>query len=532
MTAPVETEFRLRATRPLEIAAVDATVRELGLACRSAGSTEHIDTYLDDDASSLARAGLGLRLRSAPDGSHVTCKTRGDARDGLFVREEHEAAWTGAEGPTRAADLPAPLRDLVEPFTLDRALRPVLQLTVQRDVRRLQHDDRDLCALAIDRVEAGASGRSTTFSEVEIEVLEDVASNERLAQALLQRLPLHPAEDDKPTHAAARLGMPVGPPAAPKPTAATALSEALGRCIRRHLEAMRHAEVGVRGERDPEHVHAMRVAVRRLRSIVRAFRDLWPQPTASALTESLGDLGRRLGAVRDLDVMLAGIASDLAELPGALPAAAERARAWIAQRRDDARTQLQEWLRSDARLGVAATIERDLDAFDRAATTTTVGAALPARLQRAVESVRRLAGSIAPELPLAPVHELRIAAKRLRYLAEEFAGALPHDFDKSLATIAALQQALGVVCDHEVAAERLLSWIHPVATTSPDGAMTAAAVGALAARQAWLAKKARKPALRAVQRADRGKVWRRFPAPTPADANLSSGRQPDRGRTA
>src|SRR5262245_56415936 len=314
----IETEFKLRATRPLEVAVVDAAVRDLGFGCRAMATSQHVDTCLDDDDGSRGRAGIGLRLRTTRSGNRVTCKARGTRENGKFVREEHEADWPADAAPRSARELPPPLRDAVEPFVLDRALVPTLQLATQREARVLQHDERDLCELAIDHVEATAAGRAASFQEIELEVVDDVADNERLAQALLQRLPLLAAEDDKPTHAATRLGLPPAPALAPAPTADTSVADAVAAIATHHLDAMRRAEGGVRADRDPEDLHTMRVAVRRLRSIVRAFRDLWPETTATWLLDQLGDLGRRLGGVRDLDVLLAGLADDLPELPAPL----------------------------------------------------------------------------------------------------------------------------------------------------------------------------------------------------------------------
>src|SRR5436190_7457692 len=120
----IETEFKLRATRPLEVAVVDAAVRELGFGCRAVATTEHVDTYLDDGDGSLGRAGIGLRLRSARGGNRVTYKARGSHSNGKFVREEHEAEWPDAAAPRTARELPPLLRDAVEPFVLDRVLVP------------------------------------------------------------------------------------------------------------------------------------------------------------------------------------------------------------------------------------------------------------------------------------------------------------------------------------------------------------------------------------------------------------------------
>jgi len=97
----------------------------------------------------------------------------------------------------------------------------------------------------------------------------------------------------------------------------------------------------------------------------------------------------------------------------------------------------------------------------------------------------------------------------LRYLAEEFADLPGHDYGKSLQAVVQLQQALGQVCDHEVAMQRLLGWLGDPAL-SASGPTAPAVLGGLATRHALLAKKARKKAARCLERTDRKKVWRRF----------------------
>jgi CHAD domain-containing protein len=148
---------------------------------------------------------------------------------------------------------------------------------------------------------------------------------------------------------------------------------------------------------------------------------------------------------------------------------------------------------------------------------------VPLRIAHAASRLRRLLGAIGPELPLEPVHELRIAAKRLRYVAEEFAPLPGFDFEKSLARLTSLQQALGAVCDHEFAAARLLTWLPPAAAAGTDHLLAAAAIGGMVAQLTLAAGKARKVARRELSRTDRKRVWRRFATEaSPPDANVAT----------
>jgi len=207
MTDHIESEFKLRARAQLEVAVVDAALRELDVRCRQSATRRHVDTYLDDSAGSLLRAGVGLRLRAAGAERSLTCKLRGSIEGCLHVRRELEAPWPASTLPERADELPAPVRGALRALLGDRELRPHLRLEVRRDLRILTRADADLCELAIDTVTAIANDRAADFQELELEVRSGVEANERLAHELRQRLPVEFARDDKPTHAAALLGL-------------------------------------------------------------------------------------------------------------------------------------------------------------------------------------------------------------------------------------------------------------------------------------------------------------------------------------
>ena len=71
------------------------------------------------------------------------------------------------------------------------------------------------------------------------------------------------------------------------------------------LRGLRHP--GHRGETErPENVHRFRVGLRRLRSLISAFRSVLPEAERRALGARLSALGKRYSRVREWDVFLAG----------------------------------------------------------------------------------------------------------------------------------------------------------------------------------------------------------------------------------
>jgi len=523
MADHTEHEFKLRATQPIAAAAVDGALRDLGIPWHAEAPRHHVDVYLDDDRGSLRAARIGLRLRTRDGDVRIESKTGADPVGGLFVRRELAADWQGAELPRTARDLPPAIRDLAEPFVLDRPLRVTVRLATRRDTREVGAPGDEPCELVVDEVEATAGDRRAAFHEVEIEFRGDATRSRQLATALQRALPLVPATDDKPEHAARLLGLAANEATPAARTTDVCVVDAVVGLLSQHLVAMRFAEVGVRAEGSAEDLHRMRVAARRLRSVVRAFRELWPDDVAARLLGALADGSRELAAVRDFDVLLASLAGASARLPVALRGAAEQVAAWIRGEGTAARAALQATLRSDDRLRRQTGIEGDLAALDRTGprAQTPVAEDVPLRIARAAARVRKLLRALPPDLPLGPLHELRIASKRLRYVAEQFADLPGIDAGKALDRLAALQQATGDVCDCDAAAARLLEWLRPATAAGPDGALTAAAIGGLAAKYTIAADKARKVASRAIARLDRKRVWRRFAGDARPDANLA-----------
>ena len=132
---------------------------------------------------------------------------RGTVEGSMHRRREVEASWQPSKLPERTEQLPRSLRDVIEPLVGDRELRARLQLSVVRELRMLASDGDDICELAIDTVSARAGDRRVAFQEIELEVLRHPKENGRIAAGLQTRLPVDFATDDKPTHAAATLGL-------------------------------------------------------------------------------------------------------------------------------------------------------------------------------------------------------------------------------------------------------------------------------------------------------------------------------------
>ena len=192
-------------------------------------------------------------------------------------------------------------------------------------------------------------------------------------------------------------------------------------------------EAGTRTGKDPEDLHSMRVATRRQRAAWRVFGGGLPPGSHEALPERPARDRRRLGAVRDLDVLLEAADHYRADLPVAEQRALEPLLADWRNHREDARVLLIRELDSD---GYNRWVDdyRDFVRTEGAAVLPVgpvqphrVRDTAPSRIWTAYELVR----GYEPVLRWADVetlHDLRIAAKWLRYSLEFVREALGDGF--------------------------------------------------------------------------------------------------------
>jgi CHAD domain-containing protein len=209
-------------------------------------------------------------------------------------------------------------------------------------------------------------------------------------------------------------------------------------------------EPGVRRGTDPEGLHRMRTAARRLRATMRTTRSLLGPPF-EPLERELDWLGTVLGKVRDVDVLRAHLRAELRPLDGAGAPVIRRVLAHLETERARARAGVLAALASSryARLrdGLREALRRPRLAADD---VSLVGVARHQfkKLRKAVHA-----------LPATPssrqLHAVRIRVKRARYAAELAEATGGRRGRRFIRKAAALQDILGEHQDAVVAEQRL-----------------------------------------------------------------------------
>ncbi|MFC4148304.1 CYTH and CHAD domain-containing protein [Micromonospora mangrovi] len=264
-----------------------------GVATTSDATTLDLDAvYLDTADLRLARSGFALRRRSGGHdaGWHLKVGTAGGART------EHQfPAGPDDSGP------PAELVALFRAAARGGDVAPAARITTHRVERRLLDErGRVLAEVAEDTVEGRdlVTGDRQSWHEIEVELVDGDdavldAVEERLLAAGARPVPVSKSHRALAGRLAAVRAP--GRDGAAAPVLAYAAAQ-------RDVLVIRHP--AARGG-DEDAVHAMRVAVRRLRATLRTFRGLWDRPESESVRAELRGLGRRLGAVRDSQVLAA-----------------------------------------------------------------------------------------------------------------------------------------------------------------------------------------------------------------------------------
>lgn len=460
------------------------------------------DRLLDTADLLLAQAGAALRLRlETGRNAELTLKSLAPLTAGLAVRSELSEPLRRVP-PEPTVSCPGRLiAARVRRVLHDQPLRVCFRLRQQRAVYTVHTKEGALLLVSADTVHLpGRPARPVL--ELEIELREGTLKALTVfSHKLKAALPLKPAALSKYDLGLRAAGLRRPPPAEPAPPARNAsAAEVLAFVLRKHTGRLCRHERSVRLDLNPEAVHDLRVACRRLRAALQFLGPLAGPLPVRPLPDRLARLGRKLGAVRDLDVHNSALEARAARLPPASRQSLQICLERLQRQRRKAHARLLSVLETPPfaacchDLGLLA----DRLAAQRHTAASARSAAQPT-IRRLLRRVRRLGDALRADKPDTDLHRLRIRAKRLRYACEfmeEVGGPAVADF---AARVARLQGALGLHQDlvvEEIQLGRLLA--------SPEGKRTPVVRTALEALLADVTTD------RAAARRECFKAWRRF----------------------
>lgn len=423
--------------------------RELRAPEPANGRRVFTSVYYDTGRRRLARAGLEL-CRRTEHGKSLWRLTL-PRPDGRLVLEEPG----GPVGP------PEGLRALlIAPLRGGAAVEPVLELRTRRAGSWLERVDGADAEISLDEVDVLDHGRMAgSYREVGVTLVEGESRALRRFERKLRRdgasdavSPLAVAGDELGDESAVGL---------------------LRGMVRRQYEQIVAHDPGVRLGGEPEDLHDIRVAVRRLRAVLRTARPFVDEAWSEPLRAELRWLGTSLGAARDVDVLIGQIERDAAGLDAEARAAAADVVATLEPERQLARRTGLDALASPRYLALLDELERAADGPRVRQSAVDVKSLAGREFEKLRKSARRADGATDDEL-----HRLRIRGKRARYAVELAAPVLGKRGARFLETAKAFQDVVGEHQDAVVAESRLRALLPT--TASPEAAF---ALGRLVERQ-------------------------------------------------
>lgn len=420
-----------------------------------------VNTYYDTPELTLRAHKVALRTRKQGRRWLQTVKCAAVSSGGLSSRPEWERDFRGAfdfsdvDDPGTAQLLESVADTLVPAFTTH----------FRRETYRLCPTDGVEILLMVDDGSVDANGRSARICEVELELVSGKADALfALACELAAKIPLMPADRSKAERGYRLFNdTPEAPVRAGKSDIGADQSPIDAfKCLARDcLHQWQGNALAAAELEDPEYVHQMRVALRRLRSLVKLFAPALPDEFVAHWADLLRDTATDMGDARDFDVFLAEILDPVTPEPLMPAELLAPLRARVEAERTAAREQARERLtHSDQGLRILqfarALHQLGSNALDASADLTGFAQLQMDALRKRARKRFGLAQGPDPD----HIHELRVALKQLRYGSEFFqplfdAGAMK----PFLSALRRAQEQLGYLNDVEIARTRMLGWL-------------------------------------------------------------------------
>jgi CHAD domain-containing protein len=220
--------------------------------------------------------------------------------------------------------------------------------------------------------------------------------------------------------------------------------------LSKQRESLLRHDVGTRIASDPESLHQLRVAARRVRAFLHVARDLVDGEWAAGIDRGMCELGRGSNEARDVDVLLENTRRQIGNLDLRDRSAGEALIERLRADRDELQRAVVATLKSEGyqrvldqlSLPVVPAEDRPERKLDKLAAR---------ELRRLVARVRRLGKRPSDEA----LHALRIKVKRVRYATELASGPKGKKKRRVIDAATRMQDVLGAHQDAVVTEERL-----------------------------------------------------------------------------
>lgn len=436
---PVEVEVKLRA----DAAGLAAAYQSSYFAAAVPRERAMRSVYFDTPDFALHRAGIVLRMRHEARGKPLMCM-KFDVAQGSALFNRHEI-----EVPAERSEPDLALFDKKTARRLKRLLRGLpleakFETVVKRRLRTASAGG-SLIEAAFDEGHIVLpDGRRQPLCELELELKSGAASG--LFELARHLVAAHPLRLDVTSKSEKGFALLRATEPAPRKAGrvklerGATLDEAVAGILSETVAHFTGNWEAVRTGDDPESIHQLRVALRRMRSAFRMFSKAMPAEDFTALAVEAGIIAAHFGRARDLDAFIAA-ARDVpasGDIKTGLDTLLAEARSQRSVAFATARATLDEARVSDFVLRVEGLVG------SRAALPEAAISGAGPMLDWLWKRVKKR-GDKLDQQSEAERHRLRIALKDLRYGADFLSGLFGHAAraERLAAALSALQDLLG-----------------------------------------------------------------------------------------
>jgi len=265
--------------------------------------------------------------------------------------------------------------------------------------------------------------------------------------------------------------------------------EAVRSMVSGMLSIARENEAGVINDGDDtEYLHDYRVCLRKARSLISLLKEVFPAEVQQDLKQRLGDVARRTNELRDLDVYLLEQDRYAKLIPASLGSGIPVMFEDFKKTHEKAYSSVCRWFNSKPYDQEMQSLLAFFSAADDVPVTDAseqpIKSLVTRKILKRYRNICKLGLAITPETQDAEVHELRIEAKKLRYLLEFFAGLYQARKIKQLVSrLKVLQDNLGRFNDFSVQQDSLNTYLQGHQTNAEMAKSIGALLMVLAQKQ-------------------------------------------------
>ncbi len=260
-----------------------------------------------------------------------------------------------------------------------------------------------------------------------------------------------------------------GTPLAPKPakspelTAGMSCREAALRSFDFYFRNFLWNEKGARIGNDPEFLHYLRVASKRLRVALAVFEEYFPEDNISSYRSELKSLAQIFGKARDTDVYLEFLSDTASKMtsPDELSVFNKYKNFFLRRKKFRQRAVLKKLDTKDYKSFVAEFanfISRNLPA-ENAGAETPVSEIIDLKIRARLEELIKHSEKLTRNSSDSKLHKFRIKCRKLRYEVEIFLDVPGNNWEELDRRLIELQRSLGSHHDAVTAGKKLASYI-------------------------------------------------------------------------